>query len=902
MQECWKINACLKLRIDGFNGPFLALRKNKQGGGVGIYYKNGLNCKIMDSPFVQDIIETISIKIKTKDKFIKVINVYRPPKPFLSTDIELIFDNVDNNTIFVGDFNVNYNGTGNKTVEYKAQLNEFGLKNIINLPTRLDSNTCLDHVLINKLNNNITAKVLNEAVSDHQVIMINIEDIGIMDKQAKSFRVLNNEAFNTIKNNIENYIPNGNSIDDIYENFVSEITQQVNMVAPLKTIKKNKRFLPINPWMTVDLMNMRKRLQNLTAKVKNGRNDLIANLRLQKNNYKKGIYNAKNEYYKLQLQEATGNSKKTWEILNDALHRKDTNCDIPDIISNGTILTTEAEKSTAFVNHFTNAATELRPLNFDSEAHKVYLPNRFIEWGLVPVQEDVIKKTIKSLKPKGSTGYDDISNKLIKKSLINKTGIIKDIINKSITTGVFPNKMKVAKILPLFKKGASNSMDNYRPISLLPTMSKILEKVVKNQIEFNIEQQDIIPKNQFGFKKNNSTIHANLKLMEKVLDARRDNKLVAIILIDVRKAFDSCNHDVILSKLKCSGANQLTINWVKSYLTNRRQYVQINKTTTQEMLVNLGVGQGTVLGPLLFKLYLMDVPLCTILFMILFADDTTLVAVADSLAELEVLCNNELNKVDRWFELNGLTLHPEKTKIMVIGCNNKINVVLKGITVKQCGSNFPEKSINVLGIEWDDKLNWSEHIKKVLKKTGTGIYLMSKFRRLLTINSRKILYNSIIKPHLTYGIELWGNSNGALMNRLKTKHKQSIRLMIPGKIHTKPIMKRFGIIDIKSEYNKALDILAWKILRDLAPLTIKESLTWRNNERQLRNSRVVLPRFRTENLRQQFLANLAKAINKITNEELNWSIGKFKNQLKKKYINEINGDITCNNIGCRECT
>ena len=276
----------------------------------------------MDSPFVQDIIETISIKIKTKDKFIKVINVYRPPKPFLSTDIEQIFDNVDNNTIFVGDFNVNYNGTGNKTVEYKAQLNEFGLKNIINLPTRLDSNTCLDHVLINKLNNNITAKVLNEAVSDHQVLMINIEDIGIMDKQAKSFRVLNNEAFNTIKNNIENYIPNGNSIDDIYENFVSEITQQVNMVAPLKTIKKNKRFLPINPWMTVDLMNMRKRLQNLTAKVKNGRNDLIANLRLQKNNYKKGIYNAKNEYYKLQLQEATGNSKKTWEILKSGKMQK----------------------------------------------------------------------------------------------------------------------------------------------------------------------------------------------------------------------------------------------------------------------------------------------------------------------------------------------------------------------------------------------------------------------------------------------------------------------------------------------------------------------------------------------------------------------------------------------------
>jgi hypothetical protein len=413
----------------------------------------------------------------------------------------------------------------------------------------------------------------------------------------------------------------------------------------------------------------------------------------------------------------------------------------------------------------------------------------------------------------------------------------------------------------------------------------------------------VIPKNQFGFKKNNSTVHANLKLMETVINGRKNGKLVAIILINVRKAFDSCNHDIILSKLRCAGANETTLKWVKSYLTNRSQYVKIGDAKSKEMLINLGVGQGTCLGPLLFKIYLFDLPLCTLLFTLLFADDTSLVAISETIEELERLCNNELNKVNNWFESNGLTLHPEKTKVMVIGTREEINVNLNGIRIKQCGSAYEEKSINVLGIEWDCNLNWDEHIKKVIKKIGTGIYLMSRFRRLLTNKTRKLLYNSLIRSHIIYGLEIWGNSKGTMMNKLNRKHKHALRLLDPGKWHTGPIRKKNGILTIQEEYSKSLKILAWKLLRGLAPSTLKDAFIWRdNNARNLRvNNRVTIPRFRQEKLRQQFTTNLAKEINNITHEEENWSIGKFKNFIRKKYLTGINGDVFCNNDGCREC-
>jgi hypothetical protein len=171
----------------------------------------------------------------------------------------------------------------------------------------------------------------------------------------------------------------------------------------------------------------------------------------------------------------------------------------------------------------------------------------------------------------------------------------------------------------------------------------------------------------------------------------------------------------------------------------------------------------------------------------------------------------------------------------------------------------------------------------------------------LPIKSRKLLYNALIRPHITYGIELWGNTNGTLMRKLITKQKKVLRLLSNNLIHTGPIRKKNGILNIREEYSRSMDTLGWKLMRNLAPSTLKDGLTWRDLNVNLRViNKVVIPRYRQEKLRMQFLPNLAKAINGL-NEELNWSISIFKKRTKKKYINGINGIINCSNIDCREC-
>ena len=228
-----------------------------------------------------------------------------------------------------------------------------------------------------------------------------------------------------------------------------------------------------------------------------------------------------------------------------------------------------------------------------------------------------------------------------------------------------------------------------------------------------------------------------------------------------------------MSKLRNAGGSDRVVNWVKSYLHNRKQHVRLGDTNSKEMDVNLGVGQGTCLGPLLFKLYIYDFTLCTELINVLFADDTSSIAIANTFEGLERLCNVELDKISSWFKANGLTLHPEKTKIMLFNKQRDLDVKLDGVKVTQCGSKYNEKFINILGIHWDDKLSWNEHLKKVLSKTSSGLYLFRRFRNLLTQKTKKTIYEALIRSHIMYGIELWGHNKGNLMKKLICMQKKS---------------------------------------------------------------------------------------------------------------------------------
>jgi hypothetical protein len=257
------------------------------------------------------------------------------------------------------------------------------------------------------------------------------------------------------------------------------------------------------------------------------------------------------------------------------------------------------------------------------------------------------------------------------------------IITKSFESGIFPSQLKIAKIVPIYKGGDKNSPDNYRPISLLPNFSKVIEKIMCNRLTFYLESNNIICKEQYGFRKEHSTLHPIIQLLNQVSSANNKNEFSIAIFCDLRKAFDTVNHTILLKKLEKIGVKGIELCWFKNYLTDRKQFVSLNDVTSKLLSCYLGVPQGSILGPLLFLVYINDLPSSTCLKSSLFADDTMLMDSSPDLNLLVTKINAEFHKIINYFKINRLALHPEKTKFMLF-------TTKKGIKTPPIVFNFNE--------------------------------------------------------------------------------------------------------------------------------------------------------------------------------------------------------------------
>jgi hypothetical protein len=257
-----------------------------------------------------------------------------------------------------------------------------------------------------------------------------------------------------------------------------------------------------------------------------------------------------------------------------------------------------------------------------------------------------------------SPGYDEVSAFLLKISVKNTAPSIMQIVNASLETGIYPNSLKTAKVIPIFKSGDDKAVNNYRPISLLPTVGKITEKVVAKRLVAFLECSMILNKNQFGFRRGHSPSIAILKTIDDLirnLDAR--NFGVGVFL-DLQKAFDTVNHDILLDKLYFYGIRGVAHKWFRSYLDQRRQFVVNESTTSHCKVVQCGIPQGSILGPILFLLYINDMTKCSNVFkFILFADDTNIFHFDSNPVSLVNAVNSELCLVDQWLRANKLSLN-----------------------------------------------------------------------------------------------------------------------------------------------------------------------------------------------------------------------------------------------------
>ena len=392
-----------------------------------------------------------------------------------------------------------------------------------------------------------------------------------------------------------------------------------------------------------------------------------------RNLYNRLIRISKKSYYETSLNKAKKDPKKSWQILKEALNLTTTKNKIEKLTTNGISTTNPIEIANQFNNFFADVGTKIS----NSTHPTTTLPENYLPQIETPDLEfnqtspDVIVNILKLLKSKSSLDIDGISVKLLK-TLAQEIAIpLSHIFNLSLNQGVFPLALKSSRVTPIFKGGSNEVCDNYRPISLQSSIAKILEKIVAINLTNHLDTNKLIYKNQFGFQKGKSTEHNLLLVTNFIADALNDGDYCIGVFLDLKKAFDTCSHKILLKKLKHLGVKGTALKWFASYLSNRQQRVDIDGNLSDPREIDISVLQGSILGPILFLCYINDLPNCSTLLTFLFADDAQGLARGKNLPELLSVVNLQLRKWATWFRANKMKVNTSKTKYIIFHTKGK---------------------------------------------------------------------------------------------------------------------------------------------------------------------------------------------------------------------------------------
>ena len=388
-----------------------------------------------------------------------------------------------------------------------------------------------------------------------------------------------------------------------------------------------------------------------------------------------------------------------------------------------------------------------------------------------------VSNVIQSLKNK-SSHVSTYPSKVLKYVSEIISPILSTIINMSLSMGVFPDKLKLARVVPIHKGGDETEIDNYRPISILHILSKIFERIVHNQLTNFFEKYNILDDCQYGFRAGRSTTQAVMNHLDYVYECLDRGSVVLSIFIDFSKAFDCIDHELLLKKLEMYGIRGVTRQWFQSYLHDRSQYVQVGDKSSLVSTVSHGVPQGSILGPLLFLIFINDFRRsCPYFKFTLYADDSTLSCNLNEIDPtlINLTISRELNNVYKWLSINKLKINFNKTKFIIF--NYRKNIAIDSITFANHDIERTD-SIKFLGIIIDEKLSFKNHVNDISSKTSNKVGLLYRLSKFLPINVLKSLYHSLVMPHITYGIELWYGAPKTVSDRITIIQTKIVRVIV----------------------------------------------------------------------------------------------------------------------------
>ena len=537
---------------------------------------------------------------------------------------------------------------------------------------------------------------------------------------------------------------------------------------------------------------------------------------------KKDIKEAKQRYFDQIFTAYKSDMKKTWKTINETLNRSKRGSNVTSIFyHNGFTLSNAQDIANAFNVYFANIGKNLASeieQNVNIIDYTQYLSTPITETRLQfkCITDNDTQKAIDKLENKSSSGHDGISNKLLKLLKMEQSKSLTLIINQMITTDIFPDSFKISKITPLFKKGDASLLSNYRPISLLPTISKIFKRILYNQLYEYFNGNNLLAEQQYGFRTNHSTEYAAVKLVDTISKEMESGSTPTALYIDLSKAFDTLSFDILLYKLNYYVVKGNAFKLLKNYLTNRKQYVVFNSQNSETVDITSGVPQGSILGPLLFSICINDlITISNKLKFIMYADDTTIYFNLEDFDpyHLKRDINNELEKITLWLKMNKLSLNVQKTKFMIFHRKQKqiseLNIAINDTDIERV------ESFNFLGLHIHESLSWRTHTDTVRNKVSKVVGILYRLKNIFPMYILQTLYNSLIVSYINYGLLLWGVES----HRVESLQKKAIRLITNSNYsaHTTPLFIELGLLKVQDMFKLKLLKFYYKLSYDLVP-------------------------------------------------------------------------------------
>ena len=761
------------------------------GGGIAVIYKDDIKVKSLNIKV--DTAETLWVEVKSKPNLI-IGTIYRSSYTDLLTENEngTILESqvteamyLNRNIIVVGDFNCNTeeDSEDQNTKVLTEVFDSLSMKQLITKPTRIDTRTnratIIDHVWTDQEINLVKESGTIEGISDHTGIYVkaNTEKEKHVPEKSRfrSYRNYKPERFNEdLKEAIDSpelkRLIEEEKVNEATELWVKIFVETAGKHAPIKEVVKSKKRKFI-PWFSKELVNLIEEKQNrLKLSRLFGRPSDSKLVKTISNRITRLKRKCRKAYYSEKLQQYDGEPKKMWKILKEVTQtEKKPNSTEPEFIDQKT--------ANHFNTFFATVGSEIQKLlNIKECSESVKATGQFI---FKEENKETIVKLIDRIKIDVAVGTDEINARLLRDAKNTIAETLTQLVNISYKTNTFPSCMKKANVIAIHKKESAEDPSNYRPLSILSVVSKVFERSATDQLVQYLENNNLLSIIQHAYRKIHSTTTCLTEVVNYIYKENDKGNIVGLASLDLSKAFDSINHNLLINKLAKLGLANTSLGWCQSYLQGRTQKTKFKHYTSTEETITSGVPQGSILGPILFICFTNDMPeIFKDVKIMSYADDTQILVSAKSSSQLKKMLENLIQTAQKWYMENSLLINASKTEIMLI--TRRRNKEKFEIEIMEDGRRKRIKlktEMKILGVHLDEELNWNSQVNAVNKKARYAAINLNRVNQLLPFKSRMTLYNCLVASHFNYADTVWAGCSSYNQRKLQRTQNMAVKSM-----------------------------------------------------------------------------------------------------------------------------